>query len=100
MLAALAFQNPAMQLSRFIVSATEEAAIVKKKQDCSTPDTHVLSLWNRRTQKLMEYRTSKLQDLQEVNKLTQEVADYAGHLRINEWLKHCASFNQHTSVHI
>ncbi|KAG0439447.1 hypothetical protein HPB47_016645 [Ixodes persulcatus] len=67
-LAALAAQNPATQLSHFIVSATEEAGIVKVKQDCPTPDTHLPPLWNRRTKRLKEYRTAKPQeDLQEVN---------------------------------
>ncbi|XP_042148480.1 uncharacterized protein LOC121837099 [Ixodes scapularis] len=88
------------KLCALLVASTREASTKKEVNwDCSTPDTHLLSLWDHRTRKLTEYRKTKDRNtLKEVNRITAEAEEYARKLRVNEWLDHCASFDQRTSI--
>ncbi|XP_029826911.3 uncharacterized protein LOC115312129 [Ixodes scapularis] len=88
------------KLCALLVASTREASTKKEVNwDSPTPDTHLLSLWDHRTRKLTEYRKTKDRNtLKEVNRITAEAEEYARKLRVNEWLDHCASFDQRTSI--
>ncbi|KAG0435817.1 hypothetical protein HPB47_018303 [Ixodes persulcatus] len=72
------FQHVATLLTTAARIAIDER---KVDGDSPTPDTHLLSLWDRRTAALTTYRKKKLRKhLIRVNKLTKEASQYASQL--------------------
>ncbi|KAG0412043.1 hypothetical protein HPB47_010811 [Ixodes persulcatus] len=64
-----------------------------------TPDTHLLSLWERRTKALTKYRSTKRQCyLHRGSSLTREADKYVNTLRLERWIAHCESFDKSTQL--
>ncbi|KAG0413878.1 hypothetical protein HPB47_008973 [Ixodes persulcatus] len=64
-----------------------------------TPDTHLLSLWDRRTAALTKYRRHKRRCyLKRLTPLTKEASTYAQTLNLTRWIAHCESFDRTTKL--
>ncbi|KAG0429410.1 hypothetical protein HPB47_023671 [Ixodes persulcatus] len=91
--------NPA-NISAFLTTATKSATDFRQvDMNTPTPDTHLLSLWDRRTAALTKYRRHKWRCyLKRVTLLTKEASTYAQTLSLTRWIAHCESFDRTTKL--
>ncbi|XP_040071470.1 uncharacterized protein LOC120843991 [Ixodes scapularis] len=90
------FQHVATLLTAAARIAVDERQV---DEDTPKPDTHLLSLWDRRTAALTTYRKKKLRKhLIKVNKLTKEASQYASQLGFDRWIEYCETFDRLTNM--
>ncbi|KAG0423314.1 hypothetical protein HPB47_000895 [Ixodes persulcatus] len=90
------FQHVATLLTTAARKAVDERQV---DEDSPTPDTHLLSLWDRRTAALTTYREKKLRKpLIKVNELTKEASQYASQLGFDIWMEYCETFDRLTNM--
>lgn len=84
-----------------LLTAAAKVAVDTRQvdEDTPTPDSHLLSLWDRRTKALTLYRKKrKRKHLTKVNWLTNEASKYAKQLGLQRWLEYCETFDRHTNM--
>ncbi|KAG0421430.1 hypothetical protein HPB47_002690 [Ixodes persulcatus] len=78
-----------------LLTAAAKVAVDTRQvdEDTPTPDSHLLSLWDRRTKTLTLYsKTRKRKHLTKVNWLTNEASKYAKQLGLERWLERSKTY--------